>query len=49
MVTVKEDVGFGQVGDKDEKITISEHDMRFCTKEAQRVRRRTACPSFPRA
>lgn len=38
VVTVKEDVGFGQVGDKDEKITISEHDMRFCKKELQRVR-----------
>lgn len=40
VVTVKEDAGFGQVGEKDEKVTISEHDMRFCMKELQRVRSR---------
>ncbi|RLN91161.1 hypothetical protein BBJ28_00007582, partial [Nothophytophthora sp. Chile5] len=36
VVTVKEDLGFGQLGDKDEKITVAEHDQRMVMKEVQR-------------
>lgn len=36
-MTVKEDIGFGQIGDKEEKITVSEHDQRMCRKELQKV------------
>lgn len=37
MLTVKEDAGFGQEGEREEKITISEHDQRACLKEFQKV------------
>ncbi|DAZ93715.1 TPA: hypothetical protein N0F65_009641 [Lagenidium giganteum] len=36
VIIVKEDLGFGQEGDKEEKITVAEYDMRQTTKEAQR-------------
>ncbi|ETV90395.1 hypothetical protein H310_14822 [Aphanomyces invadans] len=36
-VTVKEDIGFGQEGDKTEKITIGEHDQRAALKDIQKV------------
>ncbi|RLN69117.1 hypothetical protein BBJ29_000686 [Phytophthora kernoviae] len=36
VITVKEDLGFGQTGDKDEKITVAEHDQRMVMKEVQR-------------
>lgn len=36
---MKEDLGFGQVGEKDEKITVSEYDMRQTMMEVQKVRR----------
>ncbi|TMW58530.1 hypothetical protein Poli38472_010089 [Pythium oligandrum] len=35
-VTMKEDLGFGQEGETEVKVTISEHDMRMCRKEIQR-------------
>jgi hypothetical protein len=34
---VKEDLGFGQTGEKTEKITIAEYDMRAAKKEIQKV------------
>ncbi|CEG44022.1 RxLR-like protein [Plasmopara halstedii] len=37
VVTVKEDLGFGQTGDRDEKITVAEHDQRAVIKELQRT------------
>jgi len=37
LVTVKEDLGFGQEGEGTEKITIADHDQRNCRKEAQKV------------
>ncbi|OWZ07326.1 putative membrane protein [Phytophthora megakarya] len=36
VVTVKEDLGFGQTGERDEKITVAEHDQRMVMKEIQR-------------
>ncbi|KAE8887017.1 hypothetical protein PF005_g8414 [Phytophthora fragariae] len=36
VVTVKEDLGFGQTGERDEKITVAEHDQRMVWKELQR-------------
>ncbi|TDH70500.1 hypothetical protein CCR75_000367 [Bremia lactucae] len=36
VVIVKEDLGFGQTGDRDEKITVAEHDQRAAKKELQR-------------
>jgi hypothetical protein len=39
VVTVKEDLGFGQTGERDEKITVAEHDQRMIMKDIQRVRR----------
>ncbi|KAK1928764.1 Uncharacterized protein P3T76_015702 [Phytophthora citrophthora] len=36
VITVKEDLGFGQTGDRDEKITVAEHDQRMVWKEIQR-------------
>ncbi|ETI36745.1 hypothetical protein F441_17049 [Phytophthora nicotianae CJ01A1] len=36
VITVKEDLGFGQTGDRDEKITVAEHDQRVVMKEIQR-------------
>ncbi|RHY09374.1 hypothetical protein DYB25_003371 [Aphanomyces astaci] len=37
-VIVKEDLGFGQEGEKTEKITIGEHDQRAALKDIQKVR-----------
>ncbi|KAG7388889.1 hypothetical protein PHYPSEUDO_011723 [Phytophthora pseudosyringae] len=42
VVTVKEDLGFGQTGDRDEKITVAEHDQRVVMKEIQRYALGTA-------
>ncbi|CAI5730135.1 unnamed protein product [Peronospora destructor] len=36
VVTVKEVLGFGQTGDRDEKITVAEHDQRMIVKDIQR-------------
>ncbi|KAI9913600.1 hypothetical protein PsorP6_005860 [Peronosclerospora sorghi] len=36
VLTVKEDLGFGQTGDRDEKITVAEHDQRMVMKDIQR-------------
>ncbi|KAL4157581.1 hypothetical protein PRNP1_006598 [Phytophthora ramorum] len=36
VVVVKEDLGFGQTGERDEKITVAEHDQRMVMKEIQR-------------
>jgi hypothetical protein len=38
VVTVKEDLGFGQEGDKLEKISVGLHDQRVAIKEAQKVK-----------
>lgn len=45
-MTVKEDLGFGQTGERDEKITVAEHDQRMVWKELQRVRYRRAAEIF---
>ena len=39
VVTVKEVLGYGETGDRDEKITVAEHDQRMVVKDIQRVRR----------
>ncbi|CAH0481992.1 unnamed protein product [Peronospora belbahrii] len=36
VLTVKEDLGLGQKGDRDEKITVAEHDQRMVWKDIQR-------------
>ncbi|GLE04870.1 hypothetical protein PINS_up013851 [Pythium insidiosum] len=46
VVIVKEDLGFGQEGERDEKITVAEHDMRMCLKEIQRYAIGTAITIF---
>lgn len=38
VLTVKEDLGFGQEGEKEEKITVAEYDVRQTMKEVQKVR-----------
>ncbi|ETV66911.1 hypothetical protein H257_16719 [Aphanomyces astaci] len=45
-VIVKEDLGFGQEGEKTEKITIGEHDQRAALKDIQKVALGLAVSSF---
>ncbi|CAI5701505.1 hypothetical protein KXD40_002756 [Peronospora effusa] len=42
VVTVKEVLGFGQTGGRDEKITVAEHDQRMVVKDIQRYALGTA-------
>ncbi|KAF1330535.1 Rxlr-like protein, partial [Globisporangium splendens] len=46
VITVKEDIGFGQEGEKDEKITVSEYDMRQTMNEVQKIAIGTAITIF---
>ncbi|CAI5708892.1 unnamed protein product [Peronospora destructor] len=42
VVTVKEVLGFGQIGDRNEKITVAEHNQRMVVKDIQRYALGTA-------